>query len=111
VPVAGGAERRGKRFNERSLGLRNRIHYPSDVIASWQSGVCVPVLRSLADGGFRGPALGDLGYRGERLVKTGETLGINVALRLHAVATDSSSPPASAGWLNGRSLGSAATGG
>jgi transposase len=34
----------------------------------------VPVLRALADGGFRGPALGDLGYRGERLSKVGETL-------------------------------------
>ena len=39
----------------------------------------VPVLRSLADGGFQGPALGDLGYRGERLAKAGETLGITVA--------------------------------
>jgi len=38
----------------------------------------VPVLRALADGGFRGPALGDLGYRGERLAKVGETLGITV---------------------------------
>jgi transposase len=38
----------------------------------------VPVLRALADGGLRGPALGDLGYRGERLAKVGETLGITV---------------------------------
>ncbi len=38
----------------------------------------VPVLRSLADGGFQGPALGDLGYRGERLANVGETLGITV---------------------------------
>src|ERR1700742_3298480 len=38
----------------------------------------VPVLRELADGGFQGPALGDLGYRGERLAKVGETLGITV---------------------------------
>jgi hypothetical protein len=29
----------------------------------------VPVLRSLADGGFQGPALGDLGYRGERMIE------------------------------------------
>jgi Transposase DDE domain len=28
----------------------------------------VPVLRYLANGGFQGPALGDLGYRGKRLV-------------------------------------------
>jgi transposase len=38
----------------------------------------VPVLHSLADGGFQGPALGDLGYRGERLAKAGGTLGITV---------------------------------
>ena len=38
----------------------------------------VPVLHSLADGGFQGPALGDLSYRGERLAKAGETLGITV---------------------------------
>ena len=38
----------------------------------------VPVLRALADSGFQGPALGDLGYRGERLTKAGETLGITV---------------------------------
>src|ERR1700686_3218404 len=36
----------------------------------------VPILGSLASGGFHGPALGDLGYRGDRLAKTGETLGI-----------------------------------
>jgi hypothetical protein len=39
----------------------------------------VPVLRQLADGGFQGTALGDLGYRGERLAKAGEALGITVA--------------------------------
>ena len=38
----------------------------------------VPILRALADGGFRGPAIRDLGYRGERLAKAGETLGITV---------------------------------
>jgi hypothetical protein len=38
----------------------------------------VPVLRQLADGGFQGTALGDLGYRGERLAKAGEALGITV---------------------------------
>ena len=32
----------------------------------------VPVLRELAAGGFQGTALGDLGYRGERLAKAGE---------------------------------------
>ncbi len=64
----------------------------------------VPVLRWLADGGFQGPALGDLGYRGERLVKAGETLGITID-RLPAVGTNGSSPPASAGWSNGPSPG------
>jgi hypothetical protein len=38
----------------------------------------VPVLRELADGGFRGPALGDLGYRGKRLAETGQALGVTV---------------------------------
>jgi transposase len=38
----------------------------------------VPVLRDLADRGFRGPALGDLGYRGKRLARIGKALGIPV---------------------------------
>jgi transposase len=38
----------------------------------------VPVLRELADGGFRGPAMGDLGYRGKRLAEAGQALGITV---------------------------------
>src|ERR1700733_2112951 len=38
----------------------------------------VPVLRELADGGFQGAALGDLGYRGGRLAQAGERLGITV---------------------------------
>src|ERR1700735_3995247 len=38
----------------------------------------VPVLRTLAEGGFGGAALGDLGYRGARLANVGETLGITV---------------------------------
>jgi len=36
----------------------------------------VPVLRQLAGRGFQGPALGDRGYRGERLAKAAEALGI-----------------------------------
>ena len=35
----------------------------------------VPVLRQLAGYGFHGPAIGDLGYRGERLAKAGVALG------------------------------------
>src|SRR5271165_1152824 len=38
----------------------------------------LPVLRELAEGGFQGTAVGDLGYRGERLAKAGEALGITV---------------------------------
>src|SRR6202167_2488446 len=43
----------------------------------------VPVLRTLADGGFQGAALGDLGYRGERLTKFGDTLGVTVEAIAH----------------------------
>ncbi|QCG95044.1 IS5 family transposase [Azospirillum sp. TSA2s] len=38
----------------------------------------VPVLRQLAGRGFEGPAIGDLGYRGERLAKAGAALGISI---------------------------------
>ena len=38
----------------------------------------VPVLRQLAGHGFEGPAIGDLGYRGERLAKAAEALGITI---------------------------------
>ncbi|WP_052710423.1 IS5 family transposase [Azospirillum thiophilum] len=38
----------------------------------------VPVLRQFAGCGFQGPAIGDLGYRGERLAKAAETFGITV---------------------------------
>jgi transposase len=38
----------------------------------------VPVLRELASQGFRGPALSDLGYRGKRLAKIAEALGITI---------------------------------
>jgi hypothetical protein len=38
----------------------------------------VPVLHQLAGGGFKGTALGDLSYRGQRLSKVGEPLGITI---------------------------------
>src|SRR5690349_7104517 len=38
----------------------------------------VPVLHQLAGRGFKGTALGDLSYRGQRLSKAGETLGITI---------------------------------
>jgi transposase len=62
----------------------------------------VPVLRALADGGFQGPALGDLGYRGERLAKAGETLGITVAAI--ARGRDGKFVPAGICWVVERSF-------
>jgi hypothetical protein len=38
----------------------------------------VPVLHQLAGRGFNGTALGDLSYRGQRLSKAGEALGITI---------------------------------
>lgn len=38
----------------------------------------MPVLRQLAGCGFQGLAIGDLGYRGERLAKAAEAFGIKV---------------------------------
>ena len=62
----------------------------------------VPVLRSLADGGFQGPALGDLGYRGERLAKVGGTLGITV--KAIARGRDGRFVPAGICWVVERSF-------
>src|ERR1700684_1644435 len=60
----------------------------------------VPVLRELADGGFQGPALGDLGYRGKRLAEAGQALGITV--ETVARGRDGQFVPAGiAGWLSG----------
>jgi hypothetical protein len=38
----------------------------------------VPVLHQLAGRGFKGTALGDLSYRGQRLSKAGEALGVTI---------------------------------
>src|SRR3954447_7997304 len=38
----------------------------------------IPVLRELAGEGFQAPAMSDLGYRGKRLAKAGQALGISV---------------------------------
>ena len=62
----------------------------------------VPILRSLADCGFQGPALGDLGYRGERLAKAGETLGITV--EAIARGRDGRFVPAGICWVVERSF-------
>jgi len=62
----------------------------------------VPVLRDIASRGFRGPALGDLGYRGKRLARIGETLGI--AIEPVARGRDGKFLPAGISWLVERSF-------
>jgi transposase len=62
----------------------------------------VPVLRTLADGGFRGSALGDLGYRGEQLAEAGATLGITV--EAIARGRDGQFVPAGICWVVERSF-------
>jgi transposase len=62
----------------------------------------VPVLRELANGGFQGAALGDLGYRGKRLAEAGQALGI----RVEAIARgrDGQFIPAGICWVVERSF-------
>jgi hypothetical protein len=70
----------------------------------------IPVLCELSGKGFRGSALGDLGYRGKRLSKTGRKLGITV----EPVARGLDGKfllPESAGWLSVPSPGFLITGG
>src|SRR3984957_1834449 len=62
----------------------------------------VPVLRTLAEGGFGGAALGDLGYRGEGLANVGETLGI--AVEAIARGRDGRFFPAAICWVVERSF-------
>jgi transposase len=62
----------------------------------------VPVLRALANGGFQGPALGDLGYRGQRLAEAGSTLGITA--EAIARGRDGQFVPAGICWVVERSL-------
>ena len=62
----------------------------------------VPVLRQLAGGGFQGPAIGDLGYRGERLAKAAEALGITV--RPIARGRDGVFIPTEIAWVVERSF-------
>jgi transposase len=62
----------------------------------------VPVPRTLAEGGFKGAALGDLGYRGEQLAKAGETLGITV--QAIARGRDGRFVPAGICWVVERSF-------
>ncbi len=62
----------------------------------------VPVLRELASQGFRGPALSDLGYRGKRLARIGEALGITV--KPVARGRDGKFLPAGICWVVERSF-------
>jgi transposase len=62
----------------------------------------VPVLRELADGGFHGPALGDLSYRGKRLAEAGQALGITV--EAIARGRDGQFVPAGVCWVVERSF-------
>jgi transposase len=62
----------------------------------------VPVLREFAGQGFRGSALGDLGYRGKRLTKAGQTLGITV--EAIARSRDGKFLPAGICWVVERSF-------
>jgi hypothetical protein len=58
------------------------------------------VLRELAGQGFRESALGDLGYRGKRLAKAGQKLGITVK----TVARDGVFLPTGICWVVERSF-------
>jgi len=60
----------------------------------------VPVLRQLAGDGFQGPAIGDLGYRGARLAKAGDALGITFQ-PIARGRKGGSSRPKLLGWWNG----------
>ncbi|PWC54217.1 hypothetical protein TSH7_31560 [Azospirillum sp. TSH7] len=62
----------------------------------------VPVLRQLAGRGFQGPAIGDLGYRGERLAKAAEALSITV--RPIARGRDGVFIPTEIAWVVERSF-------
>jgi transposase len=62
----------------------------------------VPVLRALADRGFQGPALGDLGYGGKRLAEAGQALGVPVGAI--ARGRDGRFVPAGICWVVERSF-------
>jgi hypothetical protein len=62
----------------------------------------VPIPRALADGGFQGPAIGDLAYRGERSARAGETLGITI--EAIARGRDGQFVPAGICWVAERSF-------
>jgi transposase len=63
----------------------------------------VPVLHQLASRGFKGTALGDLSYRGQRLSKAGEALGITI--QPSAGGHGGTFIPGGIRWIVERSLG------
>ena len=63
----------------------------------------VPVLHQLAGRGFQGPAIGDLGDRGQRLAKAGEALGITI--QPIARGRDGVFSPTEIAWVVERSFG------
>jgi hypothetical protein len=82
--------RRRQLHLRRALSRNPRYSTPSkpldDLCARhrWRAGerawheTIIPVLRELANGGFQGPAIGDLDSRGKRLAEAGQALGITV---------------------------------
>jgi transposase len=65
----------------------------------------VPVLRTLAGGGFKGPAIRDLGYRGGAVGQHGRNARHHRQSDCARSCRTGSSRPAAAGWLNGPSHG------
>ena len=63
----------------------------------------VPVLSEFANGGFQGPALGDIGYRDNRLAEAGQAFGITVEAIAHG--RDGQFIPVGICWVVERSFG------
>ncbi len=58
----------------------------------------VPVLREIAGRGFQGPAIGDLGYRGQRLAKAGGRLASPFSRSPEGAAACSFPPKLPGSW-------------
>ena len=78
-----------------------RRHGPRRAVRRYTKGI-LPVLRELVGKGFQGSALGDLGYRGKRLAKAGQKLGITV--KPVARGRDGRFLPAGIRWVVERSF-------
>ena len=88
-------------FPWRSTFRRPTLTGHGNAVRRYTKGI-VPVLRELSSQGFRGSALGDLGYRGKRLAKAGEALGITV--KAIARGRDGKFLPAGICWVVERSF-------